>query len=54
MKTQNKSLRYHIYLNKRRTADAALLRGIPYNQEKHYKTILKQHRQFIFLKCNVL
>ena len=25
-----------------------------YNQEKHYKTILKQHWQFIFLKCDVL
>ena len=32
----------------------ALIRGIPYNQEKHYKTILKQHQQFIFLKCESL
>ena len=45
---------YRIYSNKRRTPDAALIRGIPYNQEKHYKTILKQHRQLIFLRCYVL
>ena len=58
-----KLLAYRIYsnkrriwdkkVNKRRTPDAALIRGIPYNQEKHYKTILKLHRQFIFLKCDV-
>ena len=35
--------------NKRRTPEAALIRGIPYNLEKHYKTILKQHRHLFSL-----
>lgn len=47
-----------IYLNKCcpwiSAAPPAFIWGIPYNQEKHYKTILKQHWQFIFLKGDVL
>ena len=31
------------------------VRGIPHDQEKHYKTILKQHRQFSFLEnCSTM
>ena len=40
-------LSYRIYSNKRRIwakkVNKRRPRGIPYNQEKHYKTILKQH-----------
>ena len=34
----NKRRSWDKKVNKRRTADAPLIRGIPYNQEKHYKT----------------
>ena len=45
---------YRIYSSKRSTPDGALIRGISYNQEKRYTTILKQHRQSIFHKYDVL